>query len=114
MTMTVARSRKREFKNNAIIQLNDLDIKQGETVWTLTEYVGKNGTAYVRAFIIRNGEPVNITWHIGHATSQTLTERGGRWAIRTGGYGYSRSQHVVDALSWLLFDKGGQLTDRDL
>ena len=111
---TLTKARKAELKANALEQLNALDIKHGETVHTTTEYVGNRGTAYVRAWVIRNGEPVNITWHIGHATSQTLTERGGRWVIRTGGYGYSRSQHVVDELSWVLFGQGLQLKDRDL
>lgn len=111
---TLTKSRKAELKANALEQLTAYDIKQGETIWTTTDYVGNSGTAYVRAFIIRDGEPVNITWHIGHATSQTLTERGGRWVIRTGGGGYSRSQHVVDALSWVLFGQGLRLKDRDL
>lgn len=112
--MTVAKSRKREFKMNALNQLDDLDIKQGETVWTLTEYVGNKGTAYVRAFVMRDNQPVNITWAIAHATGLTLKEREGRWVIHTGGYGYSRSQYVSDHLSWVLFNEGLQLKDRDL
>lgn len=111
---TLTKARKAELEANALEQLTALEIKQGETVHTTTEYVGNSGTAYVRAWVIRNDQPLNITWHIGHATNQTLKDRDGRWVIRTGGWGYSRSQHVVDALSWVLFGKGGQLKDRDL
>jgi hypothetical protein len=111
---TLTKSRKAELKANAIEQLNAYGITQGETIYTSTDYVGNSGTAYVRAWIMRENEPVSITWHIGHATSQTLKDREGKWMIRTGGYGYSRAQHVTDALSWALFGKGGQLKDREI
>lgn len=111
---TLTKSRKAELKANALEQLTAYDIKQSETIYTTTEYVGNSGTAYVRAFIIRDNQPINITWHIGHACDLQLKDREGRWVIRTGGWGYSRSQHVVDALSWVLFGQGLRLKDRDL
>jgi hypothetical protein len=110
---TLTKSRKAELKASAIEQLNAYGITRGETIYTSTDYVGKSGTAYVRVWIMRDNAPVSITWHIGHATNQTLKDRGS-WAIRTGGYGYSRAQHVTDSLSWVLFGKGGQLKDREI
>ena len=110
---TLTKARKAELKANAIEQLNAYGITQGETIYTSTDYVGKSGTAYVRAWIMRDNKPVSITWHIGHATGQTLKDRG-QWVIRTGGWGYSRAQHVTDALSYLLFGQGGQLKDREI
>lgn len=104
---------KQERKEASLEYLREL-VSNGDTIWTTTDYVGNVGTAYVRAWVIRDGEPFSITWAISHATSQVLKERDGRWVIRTGGGGYCRSQHVVDALSWALFGKGGQLKDRDL
>ena len=111
---TLTKARKAELKANALEQLTALDIKQGETIWTTTDYVGNVGTAYVRAFIMRENQPVNITWAIAHATGLTLKEREGRWVIHTGGYGYSRSQYVTDHLSWVLFNEGLKLKDREL
>lgn len=113
MATTLSKSRKAELKASALEQLTALDIQRGEIIYTSTQYVGNAGTAYVRAWLIRDGQPVPLTWMIGHATAQTLKDRG-HWAIRTGGYGYSRAQHVVDALSWALFGQGGQLTDREI
>lgn len=110
---TLTKSRKAELKANALEQLNALNIQRGEIIYTSTDYVGNAGTAYVRAWVMRDNEPVSLAWAIGHATAQTLKDRG-HWAIRTGGHGYSRAQHVVDALSWALFGQGGQLTDREI
>lgn len=111
---TLTKARKAELKASALESLKEYDIKAGSTIYTDTVYVGNVGTAYVRAWLIRDGQPVPLTWLIGNATAQTLKDRDGRWVIHTGGYGYSRSQHVVDALSWALFGQGGQLTDREI
>lgn len=113
MATTLSKTRKAELKANALEQLNALNIQRGEIIYTSTEYVGNAGTAYVRAWIMRDNAPVSLAWMIGHVTAQTLKDRG-HWAIRTGGGGYSRAQHVTDSLSWALFDQGGQLTDREI
>lgn len=111
---TLTKLERELLRANALDQLENYEIVKGETIYCTTEYVGRSGTAYVRAFIMRDNEPVNITWHIGHVTRQTLTERGGHWVIRTGGGGYSRSQHVVDALGWTLFNESLALKDKAL
>ncbi len=111
---TLTKARKAELKANALEQLTALEIQPDETILTDTNYVGNSGTAYVRAWVMRDGQLTPLTWLIGHATSQTLKDREGKWVIHTGGYGYSRSQHVVDALSWVLFGQGGQLKDREI
>jgi hypothetical protein len=111
---TLTKARKAELKASALESLKEYDIQAGATIYTDTVYVGNVGTAYVRAWLIRDGQLVPLTWLIGHATAQTLKDREGRWMIHTGGYGYSRSQHVVDALSWALFGQGGQLKDREI
>lgn len=111
---TLTKARKAELKASALEALSDLNIERGETIYTDTQYVGRNGTAYVRAWVVRDNKLIPITWHIGHATHLGLSEREGRWVIRTGGWGYSRSQHVVDALSWVLFSDHGQLKDLDI
>ena len=111
---TLTKTRKAELKANALETLQAYNIQAGDTIYTDTVYVGNVGTAYVRAWLIRDGQPVPLTWLIGHATAQTLKDRDGRWVIHTGGYGYSRGQHVVDALSWALFGQGGQLKDREI
>ena len=113
MATTLNKADKAELKLNALEQLKTMDIQRGEIIYTSTQYVGNAGTAYVRAWVMRDNVPLSITWAIGHATAQTLKDRG-HWAIRTGGHGYSRAQHVVDALSWALFKQGGQLTDREI
>jgi len=111
---TLTKSRKAELKAQAIETLKAYDIQPGETVWTDTNYVGNVGTAYVRAFLVRDDKLMPLTFSIAHATAQTLKDRDGRWVIHTGGHGYSRGQHVVDALSWALFGQGGQLKDREI
>jgi hypothetical protein len=113
-TKTLSKLRKAEIKASALESLKAYDIKLNEIIWTDTNYVGNVGTAYVRAWLIRDGQPVPLTWLIGNATAQTLKDRDGRWVIHTGGYGYSRGQHVIDALSWALFGQGGQLKDREI
>jgi hypothetical protein len=111
---TLTKARKAELKESALETLKAYDIKPGETLYTDTNYVGNVGTAYVRVFLMRDNVPVPLTWSIGHATAQTLKDREGRWVIHPGGYGYSRGQHVVDALSWALFGQGGQLKDKEI
>jgi hypothetical protein len=111
---TLTKSRKAELKANALEQLTALNIQRGEIIYTSTDYVGNAGTAYVRAWVMRDNAPVSLAWAIGHATAQTLKDRGQHWAIRTGGGGYSRAQHVTDSLSWALFGQGGQLKDREI
>ena len=118
--MTTTTTSKAQAKRDEIAHNVELlsDIKAGDTLYTETSYTGNMGTAYVRVFRVNDAGNTakieNITYHIGKATAQSLRERGGRWVIHTGGGGYSRGQHVVDALSWALFGKNGQLKDREL
>lgn len=95
----------KELKKEALRFISNLKLQTHETIYTQTDYVGNAGTAYVRVYVMRDNKPLNITWHVGHATSLSLRNRNGRHVIHTGGGGYSRGQHVVEFLSML---EGGQ------
>jgi hypothetical protein len=115
MTKTISKAQaKRDSVQFASDYLHGLGISENDTIWTITQYKGNAGTALVRAYFVKNGEPLNLTGFIGQVSAQTLVNHGGQTWIRTGGGGYSRSQHVTDSLSWHLFGIGQKLKDRDL
>lgn len=78
-------------------------VSDGDTICTITDYVGNQGTAYVRTYIIKDKELLNLTWYVGKATESKMKEREGRVWIRTGGGNYSRAESVTQALSLVLF-----------
>lgn len=101
---TLTKKQKDQRKIDAIATLKSLGIKEGDTIYTTTNYVGNMGTAYVRVFFVNDDKRiVNITYYAGHAGGQSVRDRDGQWNIHTGGGGYSRGFHVVDSLSWALF-----------
>lgn len=87
-------------------------LPENKTVFFSEEYVGNRGTCYVRAHIIRNDDIQAVTAIVAGAIGETAFNKDGRWSIRTSGYGYSRAQHVADALSYALFGERGLITYR--
>lgn len=90
-------------------------INKGDTLYFQTNYVGNVGTCDVRVFKVQGDEIHNLTWYVGNAIGyKPRDNKQGERVIRTTGYGYSRTQHVADSLSYALFGEPGLLKDRQL
>lgn len=83
-------------------------------LYCTTDYVGNAGTAYVRVFVVRANHIYNVTHTVAHAIGDTPKDREGKWYIKTTGWGYSRAQHIADALSWALYGESGGVSYREL
>lgn len=89
-------------------------VNDGERLFTITDYVGNQGTAYVKVFQITGDDFSNLTWYIGNGTGMKMRERNGSYWLKTSGGNYSRAQHVVDELSLSLFGEFGRLKYSEL
>jgi hypothetical protein len=89
-------------------------ITKDTVLWITSNYIGNVGTCDVRVFIARDNELINITWDTARAIGDTVRDnKQGQRIIRTTGWGYSRAQHVSDALSWALLGERGALKYRE-
>ena len=104
-----------ELKAQAVATLTEnYGIVEGATLYTMTQYVGNVGTAYVRAYALADGAIYNVTGLVANAIGDKTHDKDGKTWIKTTGYGYSRAQHVVDGLSWVLFGIGSKLNYSEL
>lgn len=85
-----------------------LTIKEGQTIYTISESSSSGLTHYIRLFITAEdmGSPadiVNITATAGKVLGWPVVDRGGRWFIKVSGGGMDMSFHTVYTLSSVLF-----------
>jgi len=95
-------------KNEAIKDLQKY-LKPGDTVYTILRHVSASGMSRtIDLVIIRNNEPLNLTYGAARATGHTLdTKHDG---IKIGGCGMDMGFALVYELSDVLFPNGFDVT----
>lgn len=111
---TLAKASKAELKATSIDHLLTFNkLSAGDTIHALSQYTGNSGTCYTRLFLVKDNDLIEITWHAGRAIDNPNRETRNARGIRTGGWGYSRAQHIVSHLSQVLFDDDQALKYRE-
>jgi hypothetical protein len=78
-------------------------LQPGDTVWTSVTHVARSGmTRWIRAFIIREGQPEDISWHVARVTGSPVNSRNHE-GVERGGCGMDMGFDLVYSLSHHLF-----------
>ena len=78
-------------------------LRPGDTVYTKSEHVSRSGMMHhISLYVIRENEPINITYRAAAALDYCLADRG----LKVGGYGMDMGFAVVYNLSRTLFPDG--------
>jgi len=81
-------------------------LNPGDTVYTVLRHVSKSGMIRdISLYIIRDNEPLNITWHVADRLKMNVKNNG----IRIKGCGMDMGFHLVYGLGSALWPDG---TDR--
>lgn len=87
-------------------------LKGQHQITTVTEWTGS--TAYVRLFIVKNNELINITHRAGEAMgSKTVHAVSKPYGLKYGGWGYSKPFQAVYDLGRALYPKGYKHTTKN-
>ena len=77
----------------------------GETVYTVLRGVARSGmTRWIDLYVIRDGEPLRITWSAANATGYTYDRK--REALKIGGCGMDMGFQAVYQLGCVLWPQG--------
>lgn len=80
-------------------------LKGKDTIKTLAEWTGS--TAYVRLFIVKNNELIDITHNAGVAMGEKTSHAVSKpYGFKRGGWGYGKEFSVVYDLGRTLYPKG--------
>lgn len=95
----------------AINQLREI-LNPGDTVHTVLRHVSSSGmTRHISVVIVRDGEPVDISWSVARAMGWTLAEtRSTNRGVKVGGCGMDMGFHLVYSLSRTLYPEGHACT----
>lgn len=89
------------------VLLGFLEGKDRPTVWTEVRHVSKSGMSRdLSAFIVSNGEIVNVTYYVAKALGYAVKDRDGRRVVTVKGAGMDMGFALVYELSSVLFNDG--------
>jgi hypothetical protein len=98
----VNETRRKEEQQDAIRRLREI-LKPGDTVYTLVTHVTQSGmTRWIRAIVIRDDKPLDISWLAGRALGSPVGTRNHE-GVERGGGGMDMGFDLVYSLSWKLF-----------
>lgn len=81
-------------------------LEPGDTVTTTVTHVARSGmTRWIRAFVIRDGEPDDISWHAARVLGRPVNSRNHE-GVECGGCGMDMGFDLVYSLSRYLFPDG--------
>lgn len=77
----------------------------GDTVYTVLRHVSPSGmTRWLDLYVIRDGEPLRMTWSVANALGWTYDRK--REALKVGGCGMDMGFHAVYTLGSVLWREG--------
>lgn len=101
----------KEQREEAQAELRQI-LKGQDTIKTLAEWRGS--TAFVRLFIVKNNELIDITHNAGMAMAEKTAHMPSQpYGFKRGGYGYGKEFDVVYGLGATLYPKGYKHTKRN-
>jgi len=76
-------------------------LKPGDVLYTVLKHVSRSGMQReIQVVIVRDGEIVDLTWHVGQALGWSIGKHDG---VKVGGAGMDMGFHLIYSLSSLLF-----------
>jgi len=94
----------REEQQQAVKELRKL-LQGQDTIMTLAQWTGS--TAYVRLFVVKNNQLIDITHRAGEAMGdKTVHSVNKPYGLKYGGYGYGKEFAAVYGLGSALYRKG--------
>lgn len=99
-------TKKNTVKTEALDYLrNTMKLVPGDTIFTNLRGVARSGmTRWIDLYVIREGEPLRITWHVAAASGYTYDEK--REALKIGGCGMDMGFEAVYQLGYQLWPQG--------
>lgn len=102
---TKAEARREEIAHARETLLERYELTPGSTVWTTTSHVSRSGMSRVMdAYVIRNNEPLRITWSVADAVDWRYDQR--YEGVKVDGCGMDMGFHLVYTLSQVLYPEG--------
>lgn len=114
--MTKTLKHQRDNARALLLEPTGYALKHGDVIFTDISRVSSSGmTRDIRLFIIRDNDLINITYYAAQALGDPVRDdKYGRRVIKVHGAGMDMAFHVVNNLSYALFNDGYALTKRDI
>ena len=91
-------------KEEAIEQLKEA-IKEGDTLWTQLHHVTKSGmTRYIGVRLLKDDYPYDYTYQVAKALDWKLSSK--HYGVKVEGCGMDMGFHLINTLSYVLYDDG--------
>ena len=73
----------------------------GTEVFTILRHVSRSGMSRdISLYVMADGQPVDITWHVSKVLGQSMARRG--HAVKVGGCGMDMGFHLVHSLAYAI------------
>ena len=86
-------------------------IKEGDTLWTQLHHVSKSGmTRHIGVRLLKDGYPYNYTYLVAKALGWKTSDR--YEGVKVGGCGMDMGFHLINSLSYALYNDGYAIKQR--